>query len=210
MDCSPEYVDNYFGIYDNLNNNDVDSGAEDDDEYNTKYNSATNLTKPATSKRTIVIAKCHSFDQGGLFEYHIVPREPFSLEQQMKKYLGTFDYLLKRMSQIQLQLEGANDRLASVRERQKLRYLHSKKCSIKDNQVTQIKNMLARIKEEKQKPQSVNCQNYSIEDNKVTRMKYKLARIREERQKAKFLGTIKPCIVNKEEKIKDQDKATKF
>ena len=149
MDCSPEYVDNYFGIYDEIFYNDVEDdvdldGTDSDDGYDTECNSSkTNLTEPTTSlaapatsttstnidelstvttsstKSTNYytrIAKCHSFDQGGLFELHIVPREPFSMSQQMEKYLEAFESLLNCMADVQSRLEGASDKLASIRE----------------------------------------------------------------------------------------------
>jgi len=201
MDCSPEYVDNYFGVYDGeLFDDDVDyidDADESDEGYNTECNSATNLTEqtepsstttspraisprasptiatsttssnsttaasitsaPASALKTTTtttttttkytkIAKCHSFDQGGLFEYELVPRETLSMAEYMENYLEAFENLLKCMVDVQFQLKDANDKLAIIKkERNTPRTSTFQNCSTVDNLVTKNNNELARI-----------------------------------------------------------------
>ena len=214
MDFSPEYVNNYFDVYDGeLFDNDVDyidDYAESDDAgYNTESKSVTNLTgqtepsptsltttsltttspttispttispttispttistassnsitatsitsKPAcennvktttTTKYYTYVAKCHSFDQGGLFEYELVPRETLSMVEYMENCLGAFENLLKCMANVQSQLEDANNKLAIIREERNIPWSSIfQNCITEDNSVTKNNN-LAIIKE---------------------------------------------------------------
>ena len=204
MDFSPEYVNNYFDVYDGeLFDNDVDyidDYAESDDAgYNTgnltgqtepsptsltttsptttspttispttistittstaSSNSitATSITsKPAcennvktttTTKYYTYVAKCHSFDQGGLFEYELVPRETLSMVEYMENCLGAFENLLKCMANVQSQLEDANNKLAIIREERNIPWSSIfQNCITEDNSVTKNNN-LAIIKE---------------------------------------------------------------
>ena len=151
MDCSPQYVENYYGY---------------DYNYDRSGDFKSSAASPSMSKT--VIAKCHSFEKGGLFEYQIVPKKRRDREENDRKwstdservhgYLTSLDRLLFYMEHVQQYLESTNEKLVRLRAKQNGR----KRISTNEDNVDK-KLVRLRAKQNGRERISTNEDNVDVE-----------------------------------------------